>query len=416
MNKRLSVLALASLTAPTAFAQGGSNVQIYGTLLPFFDNVKTEDATSPAPADRATQVPAAAFTGVNQPSRNRLTSNTSNIGFRGSEELGNGLKAIFQVESAAPVADGGPPAGTFANRNSNVGLQGPWGIVFYGIWDTPYKFTTLALVPVRGINPFDYDNILENPGFNVPVTTTQSGRINAAADAAFSRREGNSVHYWTPLLKGFSARVSYSANEGKSSSPPPAGQAEINPYIWSLALSYENGPLTLRYAYERHNDYFGMAQLGGSPGATPTNDGSDDDGNKLSVFYNFGNTKIGASYERLKYEADDSLAGAVDEYKRDAYFLIAQHRFGNNGIWASYGRAEDGDCSRVGGAACSTNGLSAKLWTLGYVYSFSKRTDVYAAYFEVDNDRSAQYGVGFFQPVAPGADTRGIGLGILHSF
>jgi predicted porin len=412
MKTRKLTLAVVGTFALPALAAAQTNVQIYGTLLPFFDNVKTDDATFPAAANRATQVPAARFTGVNQPSRNRLTSNTSNIGFRGTEDLGNGLKAIFQVESAAPVADGGPPAGTFANRNSNVGLQGPWGLVFYGIWDTPYKFTTLALVPVRGINPFDYDNILENPGFNVPVTTTQSGRINAAADAAFSRREGNSVQYWTPLLAGFSARVSYSANEGKSASN---AIPEIDPYIWSLALSYENGPFTVRYAFERHNDYFGMAQLGGSP-VSATNDASEDDGHKLFVSYRFGNTRIAASYERLKYETDDSLVGAVDEYERDAYFLIVQQKFGNNSIWASFGRSEDGDCSQVGGAACSTSGLSAKLWTLGYVYSFSKRTDVYAAYFEVDNDRSAQYGVGFFQPVAPGADTRGFGLGILHSF
>ena len=44
--------------------------------------------------------------------------------------------------------------------------------MFFGIWDTPYKYTTIMMAPVRGLNPFDYDNTLENPGFNVPGTTT----------------------------------------------------------------------------------------------------------------------------------------------------------------------------------------------------------------------------------------------------
>lgn len=73
--------------------------------------------------------------------------------------------------------------------------------------------------------------------------------------------------------------------------------------------------------------------------------------------------------------------------------------------------------------ACSTNGLGAKHWYVGYSYAFSKRTDVFAVYAQVENERSAQYGllpnVGTTSGngiTAPGADTVAVGLGIIHTF
>ena len=280
MKKPIAALTVAVIAGlPCVVMADDSTVQIYGTLLPFFDNAKTTGATIGAPAGGPSQVAAGAYTGLNSPSRNRLTAGTPNIGFRGSEDLGGGLKAIFQVENQIPI-DGDPaPPGTWASRNSYVGLLGSFGIVFLGIWDTPYKWTTIAVGPLRGLNPFDYDNILENPGFNVPGTTTQSGRVGGKQDAAFSRRQGNSVQYWTPNWSGFSARIAYSANEGKTAI---AGGSTISPQIGSAAVAYESGPFVLRYAYEQHDDYFGMAQIGGSPGATATNSSSKDKANSIS--------------------------------------------------------------------------------------------------------------------------------------
>lgn len=409
------VLAVAILCSGAALAQG-SMVQIYGTLLPFGEVISIKDATAPglSPAfGGASQVPAARYTGAEFPSQARLTSGTSNIGFRGSEDLGGGWKAIFQLESQLFLDSGG---GNLGGRNSNVGFTGPYGTIFYGIWDTPYKWTTLAIAPLRGLNPFDYDIILENPGFNVPGTTTQSTRVNNAADAAFSRRQGNSVQYWTPTFFGFSGRLAYSPGEAKTTGS--AVTPSTNPWIVSAALNFEYAGFMLRYAYEQHDDYFGMSQIGGSVGATLTNPSSKDTGNKVVAFYTFAptNTKLMGTYEWLDYKNNDVAAGAVRQYKRNAYYLSVQQRFGSNLLWAAYGNASDGSCSR-GGAPCTTNGLGADQWTLGYAYSFSKRTDVYAAVYKVNNDRSGSYGV--FPPaatVAPGGDTFSGGIGILHSF
>src|SRR4029077_8665248 len=141
-------LAVASaIAAPLSVQAQSSSVQIYGTINVDYEAVQAGGA-SPAAALAPGQL-GAAPTGVNVPWRDRVTSNSSNIGFRGVEDLGGGLKAIFQIESAigfdnqatfgTNTANGTATGGGFATRNTNVGLSGNWGTVFAGQWDTPYK-------------------------------------------------------------------------------------------------------------------------------------------------------------------------------------------------------------------------------------------------------------------------------------
>src|SRR5258708_6560622 len=122
--KRIALATAAALAAPAA-ALAQSNVQIYGTLNGDFESVK---ATGSA-------------TGVNFPSRNRVTSNSSNVRLRGTEDLGQGRRAFFQIESFAGF-DTGTTWGFGASRNPGVGLRGGGGQVFLGQWDSPYKSPT----------------------------------------------------------------------------------------------------------------------------------------------------------------------------------------------------------------------------------------------------------------------------------
>jgi predicted porin len=141
MKSSPSGLLLAAALGFSALAHADeSSVQIYGLLIPFFDNGKTSGATAAGTVSGASLVPSTVYTGANASSRSRLTSGTSTIGFRGTEDLGGGLKAIFQIENAVPL-DGDPGPNTFASRNSNVGLASNWGTLFFGNWDTPYKWT-----------------------------------------------------------------------------------------------------------------------------------------------------------------------------------------------------------------------------------------------------------------------------------
>src|ERR1041385_2676784 len=145
-------------------------VEIYGTLVPFLEYIQTSSATNGAGThtpgvDGASQV--AAYPGVNLPARFRMDPATSNIGFRGGLELLPNLSAVWQIESAVPV-DASAGANTWASRNSQIGVTGSWGTVFYGSWDTPYAWASRSVInPIRSGNVTDYNAVLDTPGFGV---------------------------------------------------------------------------------------------------------------------------------------------------------------------------------------------------------------------------------------------------------
>ncbi|WP_069106831.1 porin [Pandoraea pnomenusa] len=329
---------------------GQAQVQIYGHLTPMMDWVSVSGRQAPASAVRPTQAPAGA---VSAPalSGTRLLSSISYFGMRGREDLGDGYAAIWQIET--PVAFDGKSTGAIAGRNSNVGVKGPFGTAFMGNWDTPYQWSTLAVgSPVRNPYTGDLSTILSNPGFNVPNTTTQSGRVNGAADATFNRRQGNSLQYWTPEWAGLQLRFSYSLSNGSVATR--AG--DITPQVFGAGLEYANGGLRVRYAYEMHKDYFGLAWLGAPPSANPSNvgsraTGSRDDAHKVLIVFTYANTKWVAGWDRLTYRTNDGTVGNLDRYRRDAVYAMVQHWFGGgrHSVWIGGGYAMDGACSRTGG-------------------------------------------------------------------
>lgn len=396
-------------------------VEIYGSLYPLVERISATNATAQPPADRPNQLPASTYTGTNQGARTRLTLGTSNIGFRGTIDIGEGYKALWQIEAGAAIDGDSASIGNtnvFGLRNSAVGISGPFGTAFFGNWDTPYKWAALSTNILRGGQSFDDNGLLGNPGFGVPGTTTQSTRVSGKADAAFDRRQGNSVQYWTPAWNGISARLAYSFDEGKSGS---TSTPVISPWVFGASVSYDNGPLVLRYAYEQHNDYFGMSQIGGAaPSATNTS--SKDTANKFIVQYTFGATTVSGIYEWLRYSNDDLGAGNVASYQRNGYYILAQQQFGPSRLWAAYGSTTHGRCSIVGGASCSSNGLGASEWVAGYTYNVNKYLDLYAVFYDIRNGTSGTY-----EPVtslnvpvnttpAPGLNIRSFGGGILLAF
>lgn len=410
---RMTLLGVAAaLAAPCALAQ--SEIVVYGLAMPFLDNAKTSGATSGAPAERPGMVPATAYPGANDAPRQRVTVGTSSLGFRGYETLGPELKLVWQLESGFQLdQNAGPGIGA---RDSKVGLSGPWGEVFLGQWDTPYKYISLPMNPLRAGYTFDRTAITGNPGFQVPNTTTQFTRIGAKPDASFDKRVGNSVQYWSPKLAGFTFRLGYSVDEGKG--PVTAGGPIVSPTIAAASVQYDLGTLSVRYAYEEHHDYFGMSQIGGSAAGTAANSSSRDHGHKLLVLWLMGQTRITAMAEQLQYSNDDSNVGAVKRYKRNAFYGTIEQRFGNNAVWAAYGRAADGSCERVAGLACSARALGADYMNAGYIYRFSKRTEGYVAYYRLKNKESAAYSIGpvVGTSIAPGADVSGYGVGLWHVF
>jgi predicted porin len=410
-------------------------VEIYGTLVPFLEYGHTTGATAPGMYTPGTtgpsQVAAAAYTGVNQPGRAAMDPSTSNIGFRGGIELMPNLSVIWQVESQIPV-EGTGPANTWASRNSNAGITGNWGTLFFGNWDTPYTWTTRALVnPIKSGNVTDYNSIINNPGFGIASVTTQSTRSNTTADAAFERRQGNSVQYWTPTIAGVSARFGYSVNEGRIAAAAGSGGPSPSPIVASGALAFDMGPIKLREGVEVHYDYFGMSFQGGSMPATNTNRSSTDWGSKtVAQFTNSASgfdTRVIGVAEYLSYKNKDQAAANamnpalnanVEHARWSFYGLIDQTFFGKHHLWIGGGKALEGTCAKVADAPCITTGLSAIDTVVGYIYRASKSTDFWAAAYRISNDFAASYtgSPPLGAAPTPGASVEAFGVGILYTF
>ena len=126
MNKKLIALAVVgACVAPEAMAQTANPVTLYGRVYATFESVEAKGGA--APVSR----------------RNRVADQASYLGVRGTEDLGGGLKAFFQLETGFPPDN----TGTFANRNSAIGLQGGFGSILLGRWDSPMKVTQTAVAP-----------------------------------------------------------------------------------------------------------------------------------------------------------------------------------------------------------------------------------------------------------------------------
>jgi predicted porin len=396
MNKKLLALAVAAaVSTPAVALADDSTVTLYGTLFIDFENVKADGGPS-------------GTAGV--PSRNRVSSNSSNIGIRGVEPLGGGLNAWFQVENGAAIDDGsaGASSGTWASRNSGVGLNGGFGSFLLGKWDTPYKFSTGRL------DPFGNTSIAAYTGILAGDTTSSFG--NAAGRNSFDRRQTNSVQYWTPNLSGFSARLGYGANEEKTAVAPAS-----NPKLYSLSASYENGPIYVTAAYEKHDEY-----------ANTLTNKTDDKGWKVGGGYTFlGAHTIGLVYEELKYEgnlaqlvttgglpkASVTTTAIVNnpngEAKLKTYFVSYLGKFGPHNVLVSYGQNR-----KLKVAGSEIDNTDARLYNIGYGYNLSKRTELRAWYTKIDNKDASRntFAVNGLTGVANGQDPRGFAVGIKHTF
>jgi predicted porin len=400
--------ALAAATASAAaLAQDG--LQLYGTLNVDVESVAAHGATSAgAPPPGA---PGFTPTGENVPRRSRVTSNSSNFGLRGRETISPGLAAFFQVESAVNLDAGNT---NIASRNSAAGLEGAWGSLRAGQWDTPYKTISGAVEPMYFTGIAYTGAIIGTPGFGVGPTTSGAPVAGSPANASFERRQGNSVQYWSPAIAGLSVRLAESVDEARA--------AGLDPRIFSASIDYGRGSVYVAYAYEAHRDYLGLDALAapaqGAPGAQG---GSTDRGHKLVARVKLGGTQLGAIAESLRYarERGEAAPGALRRYRRTALALTLLQKAGAAGtLRAIAAKAWRGACERFDRSACDTAGLGARQVSLGYSHSFSMRTDGYVFYTRVANDERASYqfanGAGL--GAAPGSASTGFLLGLRHAF
>jgi predicted porin len=424
IKSRYAALAAAAITP--AFAQSVPTV-IYGTFNVDVERVEATRATT------AGALPAGSMgvspSGINVPSRNRVTQNSSNLGFRGGEEITRDFSIFWQIESGVNVDSGNS---NIASRNTAIGFNGAYGSLRVGQWDTPFKTLSGAVDPMYFTGITYTGAIIGTPGFGVGPTTiagiatSGDGKTYAgAANASFERRQGNIIEYWLPTVGGVTTRFAYSVNEGRTARSDSVTQ--INPQIYSASIEYDAGMFFVGYAYESHEDYFGMdalvpatqatpvAATGGSPSASAR-----DRGHKLVGRVKLGATTLGILADKLRYSKTQSNAvpGWFNSYERSAVAFTLLHKMGPHTIRGFYAKAQDGTCSRFDGSACVTQGLGARQGSAGYSYTFSPRTDIYAFYTRVANQSrgSYQFANGAGLAAAAGAASTGVVLGMRHTF
>ncbi len=365
MNKKLLAVAIAAALAPAAAMADSGNVTIYGSL---HMSVESLDGNS-----------GAAGSTENQRETN-VSSNSSYIGFKGTEDLGNGLKAIWQMESLVGMGDTstGTGSNSLTSRNSFLGLSGGFGTALLGKHDTPMKLV----------------------GRKADLFSDQIGdsrNLISAGGAGWDLRPDNVIAYISPTMNGMTGAVAYVTNVD-------AGAAEYNSVTALSAMgTYESGPLMLGLGYEKHN----LSNLGGGV--------NDEKGLRLVGGYSFGDVKVTALYQKMT----DLGGGNTD---RKTWGLGAGYKMGATTLKAQYYNAADlTDCAA--GVDCGNTG--ANMVAIGADYSLSKRTTAYVAYAKTNNDSNGTGGASFSAfggghgdnpGTVAGKDPSGFAIGMKHAF
>lgn len=368
MQKKLIALALASLSS-AAFADA-TNVTIYGVADATFDVIRISD------------------NGNNTPNFNRVSTNGSHIGFRGTENLGNGLSAIFQFESEANFDQNSSLA---LNRDSFVGLTGGFGKIMLGTLTGPSNALAASLDVNTGDNIMSNTAILGKLGGNYPGRSTSSGSV-------YDTRFTNAVAYVSPSFSGLQATGLYVANETKDETPG----FETKPSLFDLGLTYTNGPVMVGTTYARERD-----------SGSPVNNFKETEF-RIGGMYDFGMASVRALYGRTKFETTGT------EFKQNTWGIGGTYNVTANGkLVSQYYVARD---VKFNGTDLGESG--AKLFTIGYEHNLSKRTMLKAGYARVANDDNTDgydfgynaSGAGSFSAGALGFTASGFQFGVRHAF
>lgn len=408
MQKKIIVAALAAAIAlPVSALADTANVTIYGVADASLDMTKNGDIPGGATGTRT----------------NKISSNTSKLGFKGEDDMGDGLKAIWQFETEIDLDGNGPngaAAAAFNTRNTFAGLKNDnWGSLILGRYDTPYKTSNRRL-----------DLFGEHIADNRALMGGGMGRGSADVKG-FDKRATDTAVYNSPVMNGFKVAAAYVAGaENATSSTDSKGR------IWSLAGTYDVAPFYGVLAYQKND--FGTAGTGvvAQPvtvPATSANGASPDTSErawKLGGGYKVDQFGVNAIYEKT----DDNFGGGVNAgsaknvvctgvaaggncFGHRAYYVAGQYNVTpNDAVKLSYTRANN----LQGGNLANTG---AKHTSVGYNHKMNARTNVYATYTKLNNGSGIDYSLngegaatGNVTAHGQGASPSAFSLGMMHTF
>jgi GBP family porin len=288
-------------------------------------------------------------------------SSGSRFGLRGTEDLGDGLRAVFTLEGGfGPMNGKSLQNGRLWGRQATVGLDSDsWGRLEFG------RQTNLASKYFGSIDPF-----------SISYNTANMGTTFGSAN---TMRLDNMVLYQTPSMGGFKAGVGYSfsADDSVSDSSQTGFETGNNNRVLTAGVQYVNGPLNLAAAYDRFNPSNG--QTGGKSDARIQEYilGGSYDFEVVKVAAAFGQTRdgwfvgqnMGTTPAGMQNLGTFKLA---DGFRANSYMLGATVPLGRHAIFGSWQRATASNDKLTGDDA------TFNVYSLGYTYDFTKRTNVYA--------------------------------------
>jgi predicted porin len=343
MNKKLLAVAVgAAMVAAATTATAGDEPTLYAKIHLSIDSMDNGGSTDAAD-------------GI------FVSSNSSRLGIKGAEDLGNGLKAVYKYEMSTNYSSAGAVNG---NRNAYLGLKGGFGQIIAGRHDMPFK-TVGRKADLFGDTIGDHRAIT---------------RGNGGSDDYADRR--SNVLMYTNSFGAVDLKLAYA--------PEETGTDNTD---MGIGLNFKQGPLKVMFAHETH----------GGGNLTTNNDST---GDVLAASYGMGNMTFLAGYMAVSdLDGDKSDAGQVSGFTVGAAF-----KSGMNNFKLQYTSAES-DVSNTASA----------LTAIGVDHSLSKMTKVYVMYAGISNDSGAAAGfggTGHDSTVAAvaGKDASGFSLGMIHKF
>ncbi|GAB5097557.1 porin [Caballeronia sp. HLA56] len=304
---------------------------------------------------------------------------STRYGFKGSEDIGGGLHVNFQLEQAFSGQTGAATDPTKAfNRLAFVGMSGGFGEVRFGLQNTPqYDVLQAAMDP-------SWVKSIASPMNNF------NGLIIRAI---------NGISYYTPTVGGLNAKFMVALRDSSTGGGSGIG-------FYNVVVQYINGPLNVAAGYERGDEPAvgagGSYSLTGGAAAGP--------GAVFTVFNAGASYAIGDDRIWLAYHTE-KLTNTPKYMQHDVYQLSDSYQFDPATLFSvMYGYVHD----RTGA------GNNAQQVGVLLEYALSKSTELYTAMAFLQNKNQAKYtlsGTAYSGlVVAAGADSRGIGIGLVHKF
>ena len=387
MNKKILSTSIGAILAGTMSVAAMADTTLYGNVHISYDVVDVDDAGN----------------------RDNLNSNTSSIGVKGSEDLGNGLKAIFQAEFQFDPTEGSGLTG----RDQWVGLGSGWGKLRVGTISTSYKSHGAMIDPI-------YRTSAQNRTWGF------QSALHRGKGEDGEGRATNTIRYDSPSFfggLGFIGTFTRQTDNGKDNKTD-------NPF--SVGAHYKFGDSGLVFADYITNDQDGdnsawkvggkwMIGNFGLYGQYEKDDGlianRSLDSNVAGVLSTTNIAQVlglsRAERAFLNDEVDEAIAnGDVDSL--DTYFLGASYSMGN---WMFYGAYGHGDNIKVDGVRDFDLDTEYDSYELVAHYRFSKRTDMYGGWVLVDYNNDVKFRDPDTGRVDEGSlETNVFTLGVRHKF